>query len=77
VECQLETGRTHQIRVHLSHLKFPIVGDPIYGIKKEAFGQLLHAYQLIFEHPMTKEKMFFEVPLPEHMASYIKKLDVS
>ena len=77
IECRLETGRTHQIRVHLSHLKFPIVGDPIYGIKKEAFGQLLHAYQLTFEHPITKESMSFEVPLPEHMSSYIKKLDVS
>lgn len=77
VELSLETGRTHQIRVHLSHLGYPIVGDPLYGIKKEAFGQLLHAYKLNFKHPMTLESMQFEVQLPNHFENYIKTLDAS
>jgi len=67
VRCKPVTGRTHQIRVHLSHLGCPIVGDLRYG-KREAplsFRPLLHASTLAFEHPLTKEKMFFEAPLPE------------
>lgn len=77
VELALETGRTHQIRVHLSHLGYPIVGDPLYGKKKEAFGQLLHAFQLEFIHPILSKKLFFEVPLPKHFEDYLKMLDVS
>jgi len=77
VELALETGRTHQIRVHLSHLGYPIVGDPLYGIKKEAFGQLLHAFQLEFIHPITSKTLSFEVPLPKHFEDYLKMLDVS
>jgi 23S rRNA pseudouridine1911/1915/1917 synthase len=77
VEISLETGRTHQIRVHMSHLGYPIVGDPLYGIKKEAFGQLLHAFQIQLNHPITSKRMNFEVPLPKHFESYLKMLDVS
>ena len=77
VELSLETGRTHQIRVHMSHLGYPIVGDPLYGIKKEAFGQLLHAFQLEFKHPITSKHLVFNAPLPNHFDDYLKMLDVS
>ncbi len=59
VRCELETGRTHQIRVHLSYIGHPIIGDPIYGQKIDEFGQRLHAYKLTLTHPFTKEKMEF------------------
>ena len=75
LECRLETGRTHQIRVHLKHLGHPVVGDPLYAPKKQLPGsvlsetgplehQLLHAQRLGFEHPMTGQFMSFEAPLP-------------
>ena len=65
VECSLETGRTHQIRVHMAYIKHPIAGDPKYGPRKtlEAGGQLLHACKLEFIHPRTGEKMEFSAPL--------------
>ncbi len=66
VECELETGRTHQIRVHLSHIGYPIVGDPLYG-KRDShgmLGQALHARQLVLTHPSTKDKMCFEAEAP-------------
>lgn len=68
VSCNLETGRTHQIRVHLAYIKHPIVGDTIYGNKKQLYtskGQMLHAYELGFIHPRTKEPMKFVAPLDE------------
>ncbi len=77
VECRLETGRTHQIRVHMSHQGHPIVGDPVYGVKKELFslnGQLLHAYQVGFLHPRTGEYMEFQSPLPEYFEKVLKRL---
>lgn len=67
VKCCLETGRTHQIRVHMSYIGHPLVGDPVYGFKKQQFnleGQLLHAYLLGFLHPVTKKYMEFQAPLP-------------
>ncbi len=76
VECMLKTGRTHQIRVHMSHLGHPVVGDPVYGVKKEPFptnGQLLHAYKVGFIHPRTGEYMEFCSPLPEF---YEKVLEI-
>ncbi|WP_368487856.1 RluA family pseudouridine synthase [Clostridium sp. BJN0013] len=69
VKCILETGRTHQIRVHMCYLGHPIVGDPVYGYKKQKFnlkGQLLHAQKLGFIHPTTGMYMEFEVEIPEH-----------
>ena len=69
IECVLETGRTHQIRVHMSHNGHPIVGDKTYGVKKEEFklaGQLLHAYKIGFIHPVKDEYMEFESPLPDY-----------
>lgn len=65
----LQTGRTHQIRVHAKYMGHPVVGDPVYGYKKQRFslnGQLLHAYRLTLTHPRTGERLAFEAPLPEY-----------
>lgn len=77
VECILETGRTHQIRVHMASIGHSIVGDPLYGIKKEKFslnGQLLHAKTIGFIHPKTGEMMEFTSELPEHFTNILEKL---
>lgn len=74
----LQTGRTHQIRVHAQHLGHPVVGDPLYGIKKQKFnlnGQLLHAFKLVLAHPATGEEMSFEAPLPDYFISVLNKLE--
>ena len=68
IRCKLETGRTHQIRVHLNYIGHPIVNDPVYGKKKlidEKFGQMLHAEKIGFVHPTTKEYMEFTAPVPD------------
>lgn len=68
VSCKLETGRTHQIRVHMQYIKHPLVGDPVYGYRKQAIkanGQMLHAYKITFVHPRTKETMSFTCPPDE------------
>ena len=67
IELKLETGRTHQIRVHMNYIGHPVVNDPVYGRRKiiDNSGQCLHAYSLGFIHPTTKEYMEFNVPLPE------------
>lgn len=68
VECNLETGRTHQIRVHMAYIKHPVVNDPLYGYKAMPFpinGQALHSRTLDLNHPITGEKMHFEAPLPQ------------
>lgn len=70
LEARLESGRTHQIRVHLSYLGYPVVGDPVYGRKKEAVpirGQALHAATLGFVHPRTSEYLEFSKPIPDEM----------
>ena len=77
VECRLETGRTHQIRVHMAHLNHPILGDTVYGSKKPypgLAGQCLHAKKLRFLHPSTGELMEVECPLPEYFTTLIHKL---
>lgn len=79
IECQLETGRTHQIRVHMASIKHPLLGDDVYGPKKQKYsleGQCLHAKVLGFVHPRTGEYMEFEVPLPEYFENLLKKLDL-
>lgn len=75
IECSLETGRTHQIRVHLSYIKFPIVNDPKYGPRKlidASFGQCLHARGIDLIHPITKQPMHFEATMPKRMEELIE-----
>lgn len=77
VRCKLRTGRTHQIRVHMEYLGYPLVGDPKYSPMKTPFGikgQALHSHTLEFSHPRTGERMKFETPLPEDMHKIITRL---
>ena len=77
VECRLETGRTHQIRVHFEYIRHPLVGDPLYGKKKDALyqgGQLLHAKALTLIHPRTKEVKTFACALPAYFEEILKNL---
>ena len=77
VKCHLQTGRTHQIRVHMNFIKHPIVNDPLYGenhkIPYES-SQLLHAYELTLTHPVTKEQMTFNAPIPSHFIEAINTI---
>lgn len=77
VRCKLRTGRTHQIRVHMEYLGYPLVGDPKYSPMKTPFaikGQALHSQTLEFTHPRTGERLCFEAPLPEDMHKIITRL---
>lgn len=76
VRFELETGRTHQIRVHSSHIHHPIVGDEVYGGSTTLYknGQLLHARQLVLTHPISGEKMTFEAELPDYFENVLEKL---
>lgn len=74
VEFMLQTGRTHQIRVHSKYLNHPVVGDKLYGHEVKGLnGQLLHAYKISFTHPRTQQEMTFEVDLPDYFEEYLKK----
>ena len=78
VECRLETGRTHQIRVHLASIGHPLLGDTVYGAKKPVpglTGQCLHARRLRFVHPATGEPVELECPLPEWFQDILRKID--
>lgn len=77
IECRLETGRTHQIRVHMASINHPLLGDDVYGPKSKPFkteGQVLHAGTLGFEHPTTGEYMEFKSKLPEYFNKILKQL---
>ena len=75
IECSLETGRTHQIRVHMNYINHPVVNDQIYGYNKlddKEFGQMLHAKEIGFIHPVTKEFMDFTAPVPDRFREILE-----
>jgi 23S rRNA pseudouridine1911/1915/1917 synthase len=75
LDVRLETGRTHQIRVHLAAIDLPVVGDAVYGVPEPALGrQFLHANRLAFTHPFTGERVEVESPLPDDLARYLERL---
>ncbi|MBQ2639867.1 MAG: RluA family pseudouridine synthase [Bacilli bacterium] len=75
LECILETGRTHQIRVHLSYINHPVNNDPLYGRgKATSFGQMLHSKSIKFIHPITKKELFFEVDPPKEFTEKLENL---
>ena len=75
IRCVLETGRTHQIRVHMKYIGHPIYGDPVYGKpEKDIEGQCLHAKQIGFVHPVTQKYLEFDSPLPDYFCAILKKL---
>ncbi len=75
IECHLMTGRTHQIRVHMEYIGYPIVNDPKYTTRKlKGDGQLLHAFELTFIHPSTGERMTLNCPLPDDFQHYLDEL---
>ena len=74
LRVRLETGRTHQIRVHLGAIALPVVGDPVYGVPEPALGrQFLHATRLAFAHPFTGDRVEVESPLPPELARYLEE----
>ena len=78
LQINLETGRTHQIRVHLSHIGYPIIGDEVYSNGKNEWnvsGQCLHAWKLEFKHPITGKKISLEAEIPEYFKNIIKELE--
>ena len=79
IECKLYSGRTHQIRVHMASIGHPIIGDPVYGLKKDRFsnigGQCLHAAKLTLTHPRTGERMDFSASLPQYFTEVLDKLE--
>lgn len=78
VEVKIETGRTHQIRVHMSHIGYPIVGDTVYSNGKNPFGvigQMLHSQKLTFKHPITNKELSLEAPLPTYFIEVLNKLE--
>ena len=77
VECKLDTGRTHQIRVHFNYIGFPIVGDPVYGRRhnNDPFGQYLHSKKIKFIHPITNKELFFESDLPLEFKKKLEEIE--
>lgn len=78
IECKLETGRTHQIRVHMAYINHPVVNDPLYGYKKDNFpiaGQALHSHCLDLVHPITGEAMHFEAPAPADFLACLQQAE--
>ena len=78
LRCRLETGRTHQIRVHMAYLGHPLAGDPVYGPKNDPYqlgGQCLHARELTFVHPTTGQTVHLTCPLPDWFSDFLRKLE--
>ena len=76
VSLILETGRTHQIRVHMKYIGYPVYNDPVYTNKKcSEFGQFLHSYKMELIHPTTKKEMEFTAPLPKEFQSFLDTLE--
>lgn len=75
ISLNLETGRTHQIRVHMAYIGHPVTNDKVYGKEKTSFGQYLHAYKLEFIHPITKKEIIVEAPLPIEFEEKLKELE--
>ena len=75
IKCILDTGRTHQIRVHMAYIKHPVVNDPLYGKKFNDFGQFLHSSTIDFIHPVTKKHIHFECELPKEFQDYLDNLE--
>ena len=76
IECKLDTGRTHQIRVHMKYIGFPIYNDPVYSKNVATeFGQFLHSAEMDLIHPITKKEMHFEAPLPKEFLEFTNELD--
>ena len=76
VSCMLETGRTHQIRVHMAYIGYPVHNDPVYSKRKcTSFGQFLHSYKMNFIHPITKKEMEFISPLPKYFRDFLDELE--
>ncbi len=76
IECMLETGRTHQIRVHMAYINHPVVNDPLYNKKKsDAFGQMLHSKSIKFNHPITKKELYFEVDPPKEFLDKLEEIE--
>lgn len=77
IECKLETGRTHQIRVHMAYIGYPIYNDPVYGKTKKTtpFGQFLHSKKIKFSHPITNQVLEFETDLPLEFKEYLLQID--
>ena len=78
LDIKIDTGRTHQIRVHLAEIGYPIVGDGVYSNGKNPFGvegQMLHAKELTFKHPITGKEMNLEAPLPEYFEKVLEQLN--
>ena len=75
IECKLDTGRTHQIRVHMAYIGFPVLNDPLYGRgKSNEFGQMLHSYSIKFNHPRTGKELSFTVDVPREFHEELNKL---
>lgn len=74
IECILETGRTHQIRVHLAYIKHPVLNDPTYGKAKTEFGQMLHSKSIRLKHPRTGKELFFEIEPPKEFLDKLTEL---